>query len=111
MSNLDNDFEALLGAYRDALPEPEPSRHFMPNLWRKIEARRSFVWRLKRTAQLSVAGAAAACLLMAATLALPVFQGRALHSSYVDVLAESQPDENLAALGIVRENPAEPNNK
>ena len=28
----------LLLAYRDACPDPEPSRNFMPGLWQKIEA-------------------------------------------------------------------------
>lgn len=50
----------VFNAYRHACPDSEPSSNFMPELWRKIEARRktdTWVWRW-----LNVAAASAALL-------------------------------------------------
>jgi hypothetical protein len=43
----DSRLDALLRAYRDACPVPEPGPNFMPELWQRIEARRSvtYAWR------------------------------------------------------------------
>jgi hypothetical protein len=35
-----DELSALFAAYREALPDPEPSAGFMPQLWSGIEARR-----------------------------------------------------------------------
>ncbi len=42
MNSKDNEtkLDALLAEYRDAIPAPEVSKNFMPELWQKIEARR-----------------------------------------------------------------------
>ena len=47
-----------------AVPDPEASVNFMPELWRKIEARQFFLARLKKLTQVFVAAAAAICLLL-----------------------------------------------
>lgn len=45
-SSLDNSrLDSLLVSYRDACPEVEGSKNFMPELWRRIEERRrSELW-------------------------------------------------------------------
>ena len=39
-NSMDAKLDALWSEYRSALPDPEASPNFMPNLWQKIEARR-----------------------------------------------------------------------
>jgi len=106
-SELDHLFER----YRVALPDPEASANFMPELWRKIEARQFFLGRMKKLTQLFVAAAAAICLLLGILLQAPVSSETPLvRGNYVDVLADANPAENLAALGI-RVDYTEPNGK
>lgn len=100
--DLENqELDHLLTEYRAALPDPEPSANFVPGMWRKIEARQSFVVRLKKMTQVFVVAAAAICLLLGIILQVPaVTQSHAVAGSYVDVLADAQPTENLTAVGI-----------
>lgn len=100
---MDRDFEALLGRYREAAGEPEPSVNFMPKLWQRIEAKRTFTFRFRRLTQLFVGAAAVICLLIAgASTVLPGNQSGPVHGTYLDALAEAHPAESLAAQGIVR---------
>lgn len=100
MDRFNEELTALLAHYRNSLPDPEASAEFMPRLWSKIEARRSFTFRIKRLTQVFVAGAFAMCLAMSCVLILPTNQ-RQEAGTYLDVLADAQPSESLAALGIV----------
>lgn len=75
----------LFAAYRAACPDPEPGAMFTPGLWEKIEARRSFVYRLKRLSRGIIATAAAVCLLMGLFLIRPEPS-----VSYMDVLTVDQ---------------------
>jgi hypothetical protein len=105
--DLDNLFEH----YRMAVPDPEASANFMPELWRKIEARQFFLLRVKKLTQIFVAAAAAICLFLGIALQMPVSTERALvGGNYVDVLADANPTENLSAVGI-RIDYAEPNGR
>lgn len=113
--DLDNrELDNLWTEYRAALPDPEASANFMPGLWRKIEARQSFVMRLKKMTQVFVVAAAAICLLLGILLQAPALTqnrtvaGSYITGSYVDTLANAQPTENLAAVGI-RVDYTEPN--
>lgn len=106
MDQWNNEVNHLFAQYRESLPDPEPSAGFMPNLWRAIDARRSFAIRIKRVTQLILTGAAAACLAMMAYVTLPSSRTHELQATYTDVLAASHRPESLAALGIVRD-PAE----
>jgi hypothetical protein len=106
-SELDHLFER----YRAALPDPEASVNFMPELWRKIEARQFFLVRVKKLTQVFVAAAAAICLLLGIALQVPVSTDTPImHSNYVDVLADANPAENLTAVGI-RVDYTEPNGR
>jgi hypothetical protein len=87
-------FDSLLVAYRDACPDPESSPEFMPNLWRKIEARRADTTSIfKRLAHVCMAATAAVVLLT--TVLMPSSQDdEVLYSStYSDVLAADHADE------------------
>jgi hypothetical protein len=107
----DKELDHLFQRYRAALPDPEASVNFMPELWRKIEARQRFVARVKKLTQVFVAAAAAICLLLGMLLQVPVSsETPVVRGNYVDVLADANPAENLAALGI-RVDYTEPNGK
>ena len=104
---LDN----LFVEYRSAVPDPEASANFMPELWRKIEARQFFLGRLKKMTQVFVVAAAAICLFLGIVLQVPVTgQGQPVGGNYVDVLADAHPTENLSAIGI-RVDYTEPNGR
>lgn len=96
--NLDHLFEQ----YRIAVPDPEASANFMPELWRKIEGRQFFLVRLKKLTQAFVVAAAAICLLLGIVLQVPVSSNRpqVVSGNYVDVLANANPTENLSTVGI-----------
>ena len=109
MDKFNDDLSALMAQYRDSLPDPEPSAAFMPKLWNRIEARRSVTFRVRRLTQVFVAGAFAMCLAMTGVMFLPLNQRQEIQGTYVDALAEAQPPESLAALGLVRETPDQNN--
>jgi len=109
--NVDQNGELdhLFERYRTALPDPEASANFMPELWRKIETRQFFLVRVKKLTQLFVVASAAICLLLGVVLRAPVSsETPVVRGNYVDVLADANPAENLAALGI-RVDYTEPN--
>jgi hypothetical protein len=85
-------FDRLLMAYRASCPDPEPSADFMPGLWRRIESRNHFAFRLRRWSQAVLATTAFACLAM---FALLVSQGALDSSSYVEALANDPSGENV----------------
>jgi hypothetical protein len=104
------ELDRLFAGYRAAVPDPEASVNFMPELWRKIEARQFFFLRMKKLTQVFVAAAAAICLLLGIILQVPVSTGDRpeVNGNYVDVLADANPAENLTAIGI-RVDYTEPN--
>jgi hypothetical protein len=111
MDQVNGELDLLFARYRAALPDPEGSVNFMPELWRRIEARQTFVARLKKLTQVFVAAAAAICLLLGIVLRAPVSSDTSVvRGNYIDVLADANPAENLAALGI-RVDYTEPNGK
>ena len=101
MNRLESDFDGLMAQYREAVNEPEPGSDFMPRLWRKIDAKRTFAFRFRKLTQVFVGAAAVLCLLIAGASTLISPQGTPLHGTYLDVLAEAHPAETLAAQGIV----------
>jgi hypothetical protein len=94
MDNLNRELDSMLAAYKQAVPDPEPSPEFMPRLWRKIDARRNLVFRLGRLTRVFLTSAAALCLLMTGVQTFPR-SDRAAHPSYLDILAESHNSDNL----------------
>jgi hypothetical protein len=102
MERLDQELNSLFAEYRQAIPDPEEGADFMPRLWGRIEAKRSFVYRLKRLSQLAVATALAVCLLSSILIAPLTQRDTQGAGTYVDMLAEAHADETLAATGGVR---------
>ncbi len=103
--------DQLFERYRTAVPDPDASANFMPELWRKIEARQFFLARLKKLTQVFVVAAAAICLFLGIALQVPISSApQVVSGNYVDVLADANPTENLAPLGI-RIDYLEPNGK
>ena len=98
MDQWNDELNGLFASYKASVPDPDASANFMPELWRKIEGRQSVMLRVRKLTQVFVAAAAAICLVFAMVQVIP---SRAeLAGTYVDVLADSLPMENLAALGI-----------
>ena len=80
--------DALFRAYRQACPDPEPSAHFMPEIWQRIEERQHSLFFLGRWARAFVTAAAVLSLGMAAYLYIPHERNTALYvESYVEALA------------------------
>lgn len=92
---LPKDLQALLATYRQALPDPEPSYDFMPQLWSKIEARQSVTYSFGRLARGLVTAALASCLVMSAVLVAPLTSKAPapVNRTYVEVLADDHPDD------------------
>lgn len=103
MQNVNHEeLDGLLEAYRGACPDPEPSDRFMPELWSKIDARRSSVVLLTRWSKIFVTAAAALTLLMSVIL-IPRVQSRDVYNStYVDVLSADHTYDNTVSADLVR---------
>lgn len=100
MERFDQELNSLFHAYREAIPDPEASANFMPELWSRIEAKRSFVYRLRKLSQFAVAASLGACLL-SGVLLLPLAHHEApLAGTYVDVIAEAHADDAQVGTGI-----------
>lgn len=90
---------SLFAAYREACPDPEAGPNFMPQLWRKIEARRAFAYSMKRLAQGIITAAAVASLVMGVYLVKPRPQ---TPPTYLELLAAGQSRYTLADTEIVQ---------
>ena len=100
MDSLDRDLDGLLGQYRREMEAPEASAAFMPQLWGKIEAKRTVAVRFRRLTQVFVGAAAAICLLIAGVSTVLPPAAPLIHGTYLDALAAAHPDETLTAQGI-----------
>jgi anti-sigma-K factor RskA len=93
MERMDDKLSSLWAQYRDACPDTEPGVNFMPQLWQKIEARRTVAASvlLRRWAEVWLVATVALAIVMGAFL-IPRFQSApggspTYQASYVDVLA------------------------
>lgn len=90
-------FDALLQAFRDACPAPEPDPNFMPHLWSRIEARRMSAFSFQRMANALVTAAVAACICLGVYTTLHRSDTQ-YSQSYVEALAAANAiDSDLAA--------------
>ena len=110
MDQFNDELNALFAKYRAAVPDPDPSANFMPELWRNIEARQTLMQRIRKLTQIFVGAAAAVCLLVAMIEVVPL-TGSEVRGSYVDVLVAANPADNLASLGIVPRDTNDPRTK
>lgn len=111
MDQFNNELGGLFTEYRAAVPDPEPGVNFMPELWRKIEARQSLMRRVRKLTRVFVGAAAAFSLVFTMIEVIPGASRSEFHGSYVDALAAANPADNLAALGIVSHDSADPRTK
>jgi len=102
---MEDKLDVLLAEYRDACPDPEPTAQFTPNLWRRIEERRTAsAYVFRRLAQICVMTTVALSLLMAVVL-IPRLQTLLVYSAtYVDVLVAEHAGDytEVLALGDIR---------
>jgi hypothetical protein len=101
MDKLNQELNSLFAAYHTAISEPAASPDFMPRLWGKIEAKRSFIYRLKKMSQLGVATAFAVCALSVILISPLANRDTLPAGTYVDMLAEAHADDTVAAMGGV----------
>jgi hypothetical protein len=91
----ENEFEVRLSAlwaeYRNAIPDPEAGVNFMPEVWARIEERRTFAFGIRRFARGIITAAAAVSLLMAVYLSVPQrYPSTFYTSTYLELLAAGQ---------------------
>lgn len=100
--------DRLLRAYRQVCGEPEPSANFMPELWSRIEQRRSAVFRFRRVARAFVTAAAALSIFLAGlTHTNPQLRAPEVYqATYLDVLAAQHVVEGSFS-GFAPEEPSE----
>lgn len=88
MGKTDRDLDCLFRDYREACPEIEPGPNFMPVVWQRIEARRTYTRTLRRWTGAFVTAAAALCLTMAVYTARTMgpMERAILETTYVEAL-------------------------
>jgi len=109
MDRWNDELNGLFASYKGAVPDPEASANFMPELWRKIECRRSTALRFKKLTQMFLAAAAAICIIFVSILSVPAFTRSDVSGSYIEVLADAYPTEGLASHGILPRDASEGN--
>jgi hypothetical protein len=87
----DRKLDELFAAYREALPDREPTAGFTPELWRRIDRRRKPSLSLGRFARRFVSAALALCFAMTALTWSPSINS-VYTSTYVDVLDDEPRD-------------------
>ncbi len=102
MNSADPKFDRLMTDYKAACPEPDATLGFMPSLWSRIEAQKRFLKNARGWASAYVMAAAVICLLLVVLIAFQA--GRTTHTTYVDVLDDSQDSSVLVEAGSVKEN-------
>lgn len=85
--------DELFVAYRESLPDREPTVNFTPELWRRIDQRRKAAFSLPRFARGFVTGAMALCFVMTAVTWTTPSMSAANTASYADVLDEEHQNE------------------
>lgn len=90
-NSMSGKLDALWSEYRSAIPDPDASANFMPNLWQKIEARRVETTSVfRRMAQACVMATLALTLVI--VVLIPRIQREPVYTAtYVDVLDAAHP--------------------
>lgn len=89
------EWTSLVERYREACGSPDGSRNFMPNLWQRIDAKRSRTLRFERAARSLFAAAVGLSLVLGAFLMIPGPQPSAFYSgSFVEEIASANTTAN-----------------
>ena len=100
----DSGLDELFSNYRGACPDIEPSSGFMPELWRRIEARHTFGFVFQRLARTAMTACAALCLFL---LVLNLAAGsHASAPGYIDELVSDHSAESTFYTEAIRSTPA-----
>jgi len=98
MERMDDKLNQLMVAYRQAIPDPNPSPDFMPKLWQKIEARKTEPLSIfRRLAEVCVMATLALALLMSV---LAPEKETGVAGTYVDALVADQASSNAVLLNV-----------
>jgi hypothetical protein len=93
---LPDEIRAMFASYRESLPDPEPGGDFMPQLWNRIDSRRSLTFSFGRLAKGFVSLAMASCLAMSVLFLTPVAQISPIYgATYLDALAADHSDDAM----------------
>lgn len=100
MDRMKDRLDALWAEYREALPDPEPSPNFMPQLWQKIESRRVETTSVfRRLAQICVMATIALALVMSVVIVPRNNTDEVFYSgTYVDALAAEHSNDYVDVL-------------
>jgi hypothetical protein len=96
MRDLEQELDELFRAYRRSFADVDASSEFMPGVWEKIEARRSFAFRVTHLARAFLGASAVLFTLMAGFFVL--VENRAApdpHESYLDSLASAHASDSM----------------
>jgi hypothetical protein len=96
MRNLEPELDELFRAYRQSFGDVDATSEFMPGVWAKIEARRSFAFRVRHLARAFLGATAVLFTLMAGFFML-VENRTSLdpHESYIDSLASAHASDSM----------------
>lgn len=93
---LPAEIRAAFASYREAVPDPEASAQFMPQLWSRIDSRRSLTFSFGRLTKGFVSVALASCLGMSLLFLAPVTQISPIYgATYLDALAADHSDDAM----------------
>jgi hypothetical protein len=108
--NIEDQLEDLFRAYREACAAPEPKPDFMPQLWKRIEARQTFAFSFRRMANALMTAAMAASIALGVYMALPhgASSNPSYYSSYVEVLANANTIDTPDIVAPIRLDLSEP---
>ena len=87
--NVDERLDALLRAYREACPTPEPSANFMPDLCQRIESRQRFTFSFQHMASAFVTAAVALTIVLGVYMSIPRSNPASYSQSYLEALADA----------------------
>jgi len=99
---------ALFAAYRNACPTPEAGANFMPELWQRIEARKSFSFSFGRMANALATAAVALSIALGVYMSLPRSNSGYYSQSYIEALADARPLDTPDIVGPVSLELSEP---
>jgi len=103
----DEKLDALFRAFAGACPDRDPSANFMPNLWRRIEARQTFAFSFRRMANALATAALALSIALGVYMALPRTSATPMGAqSYIEALAEANALDAPDIVGPVHLDPA-----
>jgi hypothetical protein len=97
----DGRLDDLFLRYRESCPDMEPGANFMPDLWRKIEARRGFWSVFSHFGRIAAPACAAVCLLFL-LLNLTSASDSHLAPTYADALAADHSAEKTYYAEAIR---------